>query len=454
MRSGASSCEPSIVTMTASAPALLISAPASGQGKTTVTAALARHAARSGRRVQVLKTGPDFIDPMILARASGHPVHVLDLWMGGQSHCRDLLYRAASEADLILVEGVMGLYDGEPSSADLAQIFHLPVALVIDGSAMARTFGAIALGLAQYRPDLIVHGVLANRVASPGHAAMLAESLVGPAASIPFLGALPHDDALAIPDRHLGLVQAQEITDLDMRLERAADAIAVSLRLEEIPVVEFAGDGTEPPPRLLEGVRVAIAHDAAFAFLYAANIAVLQAMGASVLYFSPLQGETPPAADAIYLPGGYPELHGERLASGRALHEALRAHVDAGKPLLAECGGMMVLFEHLTDLAGRRHAMAGLLPGETAMQRTLQALALQGVELKDGELRGHSFHHSRLRTPLEPACHGRTQHGGQGEAVFRRGALTASYIHFYFPSNPRAAARLFLRGGALGMRDA
>jgi cobyrinic acid a,c-diamide synthase len=209
--------------------------------------------------------------------------------------------------------------------------------------------------------------------------------------------------------------------------------------------VSFAAQGAaEPPPALLSGTRIAIASDAACSFIYAANVALLESMGARVSYFSPLADESLPPADAIYLPGGYPELHAERLAANRALHEALSAHVGAGKPLLAECGGMMLLFEHLTDLAGRRHAMAGILPGETAMQPKLQSLALQSVAFADGELRGHSFHHSRLTTSLAPALHGRTQRGAAGEAVFRRGALTATYIHFYWPSNPRAAARLFL----------
>jgi cobyrinic acid a,c-diamide synthase len=427
--------------MTASAPALLISAPASGQSKTTVAAALARHAARSGRRVRVFKTGPDFIDPMILTRASGQPVYQLDLWMGGLGHCRELLYRAALDADLILIEGVMGLYDGGPSSADLAQAFNVPVALVIDGSAMAQTFGAVALGIKQYRSALSLHGVLANRVAGAGHAAMLAESLPS---AIRFLGALPKDEALAIPDRHLGLVQAHELGDLDARLDRAADAIGATLRLDEIGPVSFATEGaTEPPAALLSGTRIAIAHDAACSFIYPANVALLESMGATVSYFSPLVDESLPPADAVYLPGGYPELHAERFAANRALHEALRAHVEAGKPLLAECGGMMLLFEHLTDLAGRRHAMAGLLSGETCMQPKLQSLALQSVEFAEGELRGHSFHHSRLTTSLAPALHGRTQRGASGEAVFRHGALTATYIHFYWPSNPRATARLF-----------
>jgi cobyrinic acid a,c-diamide synthase len=433
------------VAMSASAHALLIAAPASGQGKTTVAAALARLAARSGQRVRVFKTGPDFIDPMILERAAGHPAYQLDLWMGGLSHCRELLYRAARDADLILVEGVMGLYDGDPSSADLALTFNLPVALVIDGSAMAQTFGAVALGLKNYRPELKFHGVIANRVAGAGHAAMLSESLIGPAAAIRYLGALPQDEVLTIPDRHLGLVQAREIADLDERLDRAADAVASSLRLAEIPEAAFVAgeEAVGPAPQLLAGIRIAVARDVAFSFAYPANLALLQSMGAALAYFSPLRDEVLPPADAVYLPGGYPELHAERLAANRGLHRGLRAHVEAGKPLLAECGGMMLLFEHLRDLTGRRHAMAGLLPGETAMQSSLQSLALQSVHFEAGELRGHSFHHSRLTTPLSPALYGHTQRGTPGEAVFRHRKLTATYIHFYWPSNPRAAAQLF-----------
>jgi len=433
------------VPMSASARALLISAPASGQGKTTVAAALARLAARSGQRVRVFKTGPDFIDPMILERAAGHPVYQLDLWMGGLSHCRDLLYRAARDTDLILVEGVMGLHDGDPSSADLALTFNLPVALVIDGSAMAQTFGAVALGLKNYRPELKFHGVIANRVAGAGHAAMLSESLIGPAAAIRYLGALPQDEVLAIPDRHLGLVQAREIADLDERLDRAADAIASGLQLAQTPEVTFVAgeEAAEPAPPLLTGVRIAVARDVAFSFAYPANLALLQSMGAALAYFSPLRDEVVPPADAVYLAGGYPELHAERLAANRGLHQALRTHVEAGKALLAECGGMMLLFEYLTDLTGRRHAMVGLLPGETAMQSRLQSLALQSARFEAGELRGHSFHHSRLTTPLSPALYGHTQRGTPGEAVFQHRKLTATYIHFYWPSNPRAAAQLF-----------
>jgi cobyrinic acid a,c-diamide synthase len=428
--------------MNVSAAALFICAPASGQGKTTVTAGLARRAWQRGQRVRVFKTGPDFIDPMILERASGHPVYQLDLWMGGAAHCRRLLHDAAREADLLLIEGVMGLYDGSPSSADLAQLFGVPIAAVIDAAAMAQTFGAVALGLRHYRPALAFHGVLANRVAGARHASMLAESLPP---ELRFLGALAQDARLAIADRHLGLLQAQEIADLDARLDRAAAGIAEAVDLDEIAPVTFSvePDGSSTPP-LLIGVRIAVARDEAFSFIYPANLDLLQAMGARLSFFSPLQDERLPPSDAVYLPGGYPELHAARLAANAAMHDALRAHAAAGKPLLAECGGMMLLFEHLQDLEGQRHSMVGILPGETAMQPKLQALALQAVDIDGGELRGHSFHHSRLSTSMAPALRGKTQHRGEGEAMFRRGRLTASYIHFYWPSNPLAAASIFL----------
>lgn len=437
--------------------ALFISAPASGQGKTTIAAAIARCARRQGLRVRAFKTGPDFIDPMILERASGGPVYQLDLWMGGLDHCRQLLCEAARAADLLLIEGVMGLHDGRPSSAELASVLGIPVAVVIDGNAMAETFGAVALGLREYRPGLKFQGVFANRVGGTQHAAMLAESLDVLSPPLRLLGALPDDEGLRIPDRHLGLFQPSEIADLDARIDRAADAIAASVELSNLPLASFLGepgdpvarrDSAAPPepsrraPRLLEGVRVAIARDAALSFIYPANLDVLASLGAKARFFSPLTDERLPEADAVYLPGGYPELHAERLAANRPLHEALRAHAGAGKPILAECGGMMLLLERLIDACGRAHEMVGVLPGETAMQPRLQALALQSVTFEHGELRGHSFHHSRLETGLAPLGYGCTQRGGRGEAVYRLGRLTASYVHFYWPSNPRVLAGL------------
>ena len=420
--------------------AFLIAAPASGQGKTTVTAALARQARARGERVRVFKTGPDFLDPMIHARASGAPCYQLDLFMGGLEHCQRLLAEAAREADLILVEGVMGLFDGKPSSADLARAFRLPIVAVIDGSAMAQTFGALALGLASFQPDLEFAGVIANRVGSARHAEMLFESLP---AHIPGLGWLPREAAITLPERHLGLLPAAELTDLDAKLDTAAAA----LRFDPSMILEWSGvtetQGSTPSPSL-QGQRIAIARDEAFCFAYPANLDVLRTLGAELDFFSPLHDATLPACDSVWLPGGYPELHAAAISSNESMQLALLAHVSAGKPLLAECGGMMSLFETLVTADGAMHAGFGLLEGSALMQSKLAALGLQEVELPEGVLRGHSFHYSRSETPLTPIAHGSNPNGGStAEAVYRAGSCTASYIHFYFPSNPDAVAALF-----------
>nr|WP_305087675.1 cobyrinate a,c-diamide synthase [Pseudomonas kuykendallii] len=422
---------------------MLIAAPASGQGKTTVTAALARLHARQGRRVRVFKCGPDFLDPMILERASGQPVYQLDLWMVGEAECRRQLWQAAQEADLILVEGVMGLFDGTPSAADLARTFGLPVLAVIDAAAMAQTFAAVAHGLATFQADLPFSGVLANRVGSARHAELLRASLP---ATQRWYGGLPRAAGFELPCRHLGLVQAEELLDLDQRLDSAADALAASADTALPAAVSFAApqeEGDVEP--LLRGVRIGVARDAAFAFVYAANLDLLRRLGAELCFFSPLDDETLPAVDSLYLPGGYPELHLARLAGNRPMRAAIRAHHAAGKPILAECGGMLYLLDGLSDRHGQRGEMLGLLPGEARLQPRLAALALQAVDLPEGRVRGHTYHHSTLDCALQPLARGACPNGrGAAEAVYRQGRLTASYIHFYMPSNPRAAAAWFL----------
>ncbi|MDA8363577.1 MAG: cobyrinate a,c-diamide synthase [Gammaproteobacteria bacterium] len=421
-------------------PALFVSAPASGQGKTTVTAALARHHRRHGRQVHIFKTGPDFLDPMILEQASGHPVRQLDLWMGGDEHCRRLLHEAAGQADLILIEGAMGLFDGNPSSADLATLLGVPVLAVIDGSAMAETFGALAQGLATYRADLPFAGVFANRVAGERHLRMLVGSLPPGQACLGWLCGTPE---LALPHRHLGIVQAGEIADLEARLDRAAaDLMPADAALPA--GIAFRSAADVDVPRRLAGVRIAVARDAAFSFIYRANLDLLRKLGAELAFFSPLADTAPPRADALYLPGGYPELHLERLAANEPMKRAVRAIHAAGKPIVAECGGMMYLLDELVDSTGQHAAMAGLLSGRAVMYPRLAALALQRVTLPEGELRGHTFHHSRLDCALEPIARGACPNGGTtAESVFRIGRITASYIHFYFPSQPDAAGRLF-----------
>ena len=422
-------------------PALFVSAPASGQGKTTVTAALAAYHRSCGRRVRVFKTGPDFLDPMILERASGHPVYQLDLWMGGEAHCRELLYQAAAESDLILIEGVMGLFDGAPSSADLAALFGIPVLAVIDASAMAQTFGAIALGLASYRTDIGFFGVLANRVASPNHADMLRESLPS---GTGFFATLPRDAELSLPDRHLGLVQAQEIADLDQRIAHAAKILAAQHCAALPGSVAFAPVESAAPERKLEGIRIAVARDAAFSFLYRANLDALRALGAELEFFSPLTDTRLPETDSLYLPGGYPELHLQQLQANVAMRDAIRSHHAADKPILAECGGMLYLLETLSDAQGNRAEMAGVLPGSAVMQKKLVNLGMHSVALPDGEFRGHTFHHSNMETSCAPfAMTSPARARGKPEAVYRVGNLHASYMHYYLPSNLPAAAHFF-----------
>ena len=423
-------------------PALFISAPASGQGKTTITAGLARYHRRQGRRVRVFKTGPDFLDPMILARASGAPVLSLDLWMVGESACRNLLAQAAAEADLILIEGVMGLFDGTPSGADLATTFGVPVLAVISAKAMAQTFGAVAFGLAQFRPEVPFYGVLANRVGSPRHAQMLEETLPP---DLRWCGHISGNDEIELPDRHLGLHQAAEIDDLDTRLDRAADALAQTALAKLPPPVEFGTPIEEAPPRLLEGTRIAIARDAAFSFIYPANVTLLETLGAHIDYFSPLADEAlPEHADALYLPGGYPELHAELLARNLRSAATILAHAAAGKPVVAECGGMLYLLEQLTDTGGTTTPMLGLLPGHATMQTRFTALGMQQIDSLHGSMTGHTFHYSKLTTPLTPLRSAtRPNNEAPGEAVFRAGSIVATYMHAYWPSNPAFTAALF-----------
>lgn len=431
-----------------SCPALLVSATASRQGKTLATAALARLHARRGRKVRVFKCGPDFLDPQILAQASGSPVYQLDLWIQGPEECRRLLWQAAGQADLILVEGVMGLFDGNPSSADLGAAFNIPALAVIDVSAMAGTAAAVAYGLANFDRRLLFAGIIANRAGSERHREMVRQTLLqaGQAgrAELKYLGGLLRSPELELPSRHLGLLQAGEIPDLLARLDLASDMLADGPAGELPEAVTFrAPEGnTSQPELLLAGLRIGIARDEAFSFIYQANLDLLRERGAELVFFSPLR-ERLPEVDSLYLPGGYPELHLEQLRDNRALLGDIRQHHAAGKPILAECGGMLYLLEKLRDQDGREAELAGLLPGQARMRPRLAALGSQSLDLPEGSLRGHTFHHSSLECQLEPIARACYPDGREGEAAFRLGSLTASYVHAYFPSNPQAACRLF-----------
>ncbi|OQW90042.1 MAG: cobyrinic acid a,c-diamide synthase [Rhodoferax ferrireducens] len=465
--------------MPSTCPAFLVAAPASGQGKTTVVSALARLHARQGRKVRVFKCGPDFLDPYWHALASGAPVYQLDLWINGEADCRARLAAAAVEADLIIVEGVMGLYDGDPSAADLAQRFGLPVLAVIDAGSMAGTFGALAFGLQHYRPGLPWAGVLANRVASERHALMLKSSVRDPEQ---WLGAVMRNPALQLPERHLGLTVASEVGDALARLDAAADALQATplgqMTLADLQrwAVDFAAlvMGPEglvaecsapcPPPVLrapplptqstlppslpaLRGKTIAIARDAAFCFIYAANLDCLRDLGAELVFFSPLDDAALPECDALWLPGGYPELHAATIAANTPLRDRLAMHIAEGKPVWAECGGMMALFDALITSGGERFPQWGLLPGTVTMHKRLAALGPQQLPLTSGTLRGHTFHYSTTETALQPVA--RTARPDSdplpdaGEALWQLGSVRASYFHAWFASCPAAVVELF-----------
>ncbi len=446
------------MSTTATCPAILIAAPASGQGKTTVAAALARLHTRNGLRVRVFKCGPDFLDPYWHTLASGAPVHQMDLWMTGEADCRARLAAAAQEADLIIVEGVMGLFDGEPSAADLAQRFGLRVLTVIDASAMAGTFGALAFGLQHYRANLPWAGMLANRVASARHAEMLQSSVREPEQ---WLGAVMRNAAMTLPERHLGLTVASEVVDALERLDAAADALAATplgqmsladLQRWAVPFEVPPAEATAVQP--LAGRTVAVARDAAFCFIYAANLDCLRQLGAELVFFSPLADAQLPACDAVWLPGGYPELHAQRLAANESMRESLAKHVAQHKPLWAECGGMMLLFENLVTVDGQTHAQWGLLPGTVTMQKRLAALGPQQLALPQGVLRGHTFHYSTCATPLAGITRTTRPDAAPapdaGEAVYQLGSIRASYFHAWFASDLDATVALFLPSAGVG----
>ena len=372
----------------------LISAPASGSGKTTITLGLLR--ALSGRDVPVraAKSGPDYIDPRFHAAACGAECLNLDAWAMSPDRIRAL---ACGPVPLI-IEGAMGLFDGAPpdgkgASADLARMLNLPVVLVVDAAKMAGSVAPLVAGFARHDPDVRIAGVILNRVGSARHEAMLRRAL----GDTPVFGAIPRDPALTQPSRHLGLVQASERPDLDAFLDHAADVVsqrcdmpALEALLHPLPTPQTAAPRIPPFAQ-----HIAIASDQAFAFAYPHLLNDWQSAGATLRFFSPLADDPAPQADFIYLPGGYPELHAGKLAGNSQFLESLRT---ADAPIYGECGGYMVLGEALTDADGNRHAMAGLLPLETSFARRQLHLGYRSLQSDHGPLKGawagHEFHYA------------------------------------------------------------
>jgi cobyrinic acid a,c-diamide synthase len=448
----------------------LIAAPASGSGKTLVSLALTATARRRGRTIQTFKVGPDYLDPQLLSAASGRPCRNLDPLLCGEGWVRSSFQRHGSATDLALVEGVMGLFDGrgpspEGSSAAVAALLGLPVILVVEASRQAGSLAALVRGFRDHQPDLAIAGVILNGVGSERHHALLAEALAGIA--MPLLGALPRHDSLALPSRHLGLLPAHELGDLQQRLGAWADLAERHLDLARLwplltappaaPAVAIpaaASPASSPVP-------VAIASDAAFHFRYPEAVELLEAEGLTVQPWSPLADEPlPPGCRALILPGGYPELHAAQLAaSGRSLN-ALRAAAAAGLPIYAECGGLLLLGRSLADGEGIERPMAGLLPfsahrGPLSLGYRDALARADGLVLRRGErLCGHEFHRWQLQPGPEPAAEGAAgtraqplwQLEGWGAAARAEGwglpRLHASWLHLHWGGCPQIPRRL------------
>lgn len=431
-----------------SAPGIVIAAPASRSGKTTVTLALLRAFVQRGLVVGSFKVGPDYLDPMWHARASGRPCVNLDAWAMRIETLAGLADQVAADVELVLGEGVMGLFDGardgHGSTADLASLFDLPVILLVDASGMGASAAALVEGFTHHRDDVEIAGVLFNRVAGPAHEAILRRACDDRFAQ-PVLGCLPTDPRLALPERHLGLVQAEELADLDDFLDRAAEVVRERVDLDRLTRLArpFGLGLYGPPPRPLRplGQRIALARDLAFSFAYGATVEGWRIAGAEIVPFSPLADQPPdPGADAVFLPGGYPELHAGRLAANRGFLDGLRAAAARGAFVYGECGGFMTLGRTLIDREGRAHAMAGLLPVVTSFAeprlhlgyRRLKVLAPTPLGRAATTYRGHEFHYASLihadqATPLFEVTDARHEPLGQVGAVI--GAVAGSFIH-------------------------
>ena len=426
---------------------LLVSAPRSGSGKTVVALGLMRALARRGLAVAAAKNGPDYIDPAFHAAATGRASRNLDTWAMTSTLLHALAARAADGADVLVCEGSMGLFDGvagpprrSGASADLAAVLGLPVVLVLDVSGQAQTAAAVALGCAKLDPEVEVAGVILNRVAGPRHEGLVREAMT--ALGMPVVGALPRNDALALPERHLGLVQAGELPKLEATLDAIADFVAAHVDLDAVlalarPLVPGPCEAAVPIPP--PGQRIALARDAAFSFLYPHILDGWRAAGAELAFFSPLADEAPADdADCCWLPGGYPELHAGTLAAASRFMRGLRAFAET-RPVHGECGGYMVLGQTLVDKDGTPHAMGGLLGVATSFAtRKLHLGYRQGTLVEAGPLggrgarvRGHEFHYATIvEEPDPPFAMLRDAQGGEPVAAgARRGYVTGSFFH-------------------------
>lgn len=437
----------------------------SGVGKTTVALSIMAALRHRGLAVQPFKCGPDFLDTghhtQICVRTSRN----LDTWMLDARQCQAVFTHAVLDADAAIVEGVMGLFDGasggseKGSTAEIAKLLGLPVILVVDAAKAARSIAAVIRGFETFDPDLCILGVVLNRVSGSGHFRLLEEAIQASCRS-PILGWLPPEPAISIAERHLGLRSALEQDDADDKVRLLASFAEKHLQLDRLlqslpEIRPAASPAPAPIPRGISlPVRIAVAFDAAFQFYYADNFDLLREYGAEIVFFSPLRDRTlPQNTDALYLGGGYPEIHAAELARNQSLIDEVRKFAASNKPIYAECGGMMYLSQDLRTTEGQRHPMAGILPFSAEMTERLVRFGYAKVEFtrdcllgkRGATARGHSFHYSHLvsRSAIETAYHVEYSLSGKSEPEgYTRGRLLASYIHLCFRANPALAESL------------
>ena len=440
--------------------ALLVSGAASGVGKTTVALAIMAGLRRRGLVVQPFKCGPDFLDTGHHTRICGRKARNLDTWMLSEEANRCVLQNAACGADVVVAEGMMGLFDGKSgntetgSTAEIAKLLKLPVVLVVDAAKTSRSIAAVVLGFEMFDPELRLAGVILNRVATERHYEML-RAAIETSCKTRILGWLPRDPAIAIPERHLGLQGAAEAAvEDDAAIDTLAGLAAKYFDLDSLLNLQCELDLTQTAKESLplgERVRIGVPSDHAFSFYYEDNLDLLREQGAEIVRFSPLRDRSLPASlDALYLGGGYPELHAERLSSNRQMIENVHAFAASGRPIYAECGGMIYLSESLKTTDGVTYAMAGVLPLSIQMTAKLVRFGYVTVEftedcllgIKGTTVRGHSFHYSSIVSRGDIATSYRLQYSMSGKEElegFRQGNVLASYVHLHLRANPRIA---------------
>jgi len=462
---------------------LMVGGTASGVGKTTVTLALMACLRRRGYVVQPCKGGPDFLDTTHHTRIAGRTARNLDTWMLTEEANRDVLRGAAAGADAVVVEGMMGLFDGKDgvtetgSSAEIAKMLKLPVLLVLDCAKSARSVAAVVLGFESFDPSLLLAGLILNRVASENHYRLLA-SAIQARCKTPVLGWLPREPKLSIPERHLGLHAAAEITSpldavrLDQEIETLANLAEKHFRVDAILQLHCPLDTTDasstkvkPPAAGAARLRIGVARDRAFSFYYEDNLDLLREQGAEILPFSPMADQELPAElDALYFGGGYPELYARELSENRPMLDKIRAFIRSGY-VYAECGGLLYLSQRLSTSDGRVYPLAGIMPLAIEMTGKLVDFGYVTVVLtqdcllgpKGTSIRGHSFHYSRICSSSQVATSYQVEFslsGRQQEEGYTCGNVLASYVHLHFRANPAVAAHFaaVLRGAR--QRDA